>query len=83
MAKPTVKRQGTREKPWLLKTPSGQSEFKAYRDESLNPSAVVVLVGKTELRYHLRCLRLVRAQEGSSGAVRQIRPTCDGSIGLG
>lgn len=44
MAKPTVKGQGTREKPWLLKTPSGQSEFKAYRDESLNPSAVVVLV---------------------------------------
>jgi hypothetical protein len=56
MAKPTVKRQGTREKPWVLKTPSGSSEFTAYRDETLDPPALVVTVGKTELRYHLRCL---------------------------
>jgi hypothetical protein len=56
MAKPTVKGQGTREKPWVLKTPSGSSEFTAYRDETLDPPALVVTVGKTELRYHLRCL---------------------------
>ena len=47
---------GTREQPWTLKTPSGQSEFTAFRDETLDPPAVVVQVGKTELRYHLRCL---------------------------
>ncbi len=45
-----------REKPWILKTPSGQSEFQAFRDEALDPPALVVTVGKTELRYHLRCL---------------------------
>ena len=47
---------GTRETPWTLRTPSGQSEYTAYRDESADPPALVVQVGKTELRYHLRCL---------------------------
>ena len=56
MAKESVRGEGTKEQPWLLKTPSGSSEFKAYRDESLNPPALVVQVGKTELRYDLRCI---------------------------
>jgi len=47
---------GTREKPWVLKTPSGLSEFKAYRDETSAPPALVVTVSSTELRYQLRCL---------------------------
>ncbi|MFL5345920.1 MAG: DUF6855 family protein [Hyalangium sp.] len=47
---------GTKAQPWELKTPSGQSDFQAYRDETLEPPALVVVVGKTELRYHLRCL---------------------------
>ena len=47
---------GTREQPWTLKTPSLQSEYTAFRDPSTNPPALVVQVGKTELRYHLRCL---------------------------
>ncbi len=48
--------KGTREEPWTLKTPSGGSEYTAYRDEELDPPALVVQVGKSELRYHLRCL---------------------------
>lgn len=47
---------GTPDRPWVLKTPSGGSEFSAYRDETLDPPALVVRVGKTELRYHLRCV---------------------------
>ena len=47
---------GTREDPWMLRTPPGQSEYQAFRDEALDPPALVVHVGKTELRYHLRCL---------------------------
>jgi hypothetical protein len=47
---------GTRTDPWVLKTPSGQSEYAAYRDVTADPPALVVLVGKTELRYQLRCL---------------------------
>jgi hypothetical protein len=48
--------EGTRASPWLLHTPSLQSEFTAFRDAALDPPALVVQVGKTELRYHLRCL---------------------------
>jgi hypothetical protein len=49
-------KEGTKESPWTLKTPSGQSEYQAWRDEEANPPALVVQVGKTELRYQLRCL---------------------------
>jgi hypothetical protein len=47
---------GTKESPWNLKTPPGTSEFQAYRDEAADPPALVVQVGKTQLRYQLRCL---------------------------
>jgi hypothetical protein len=56
MSKSKTKGNGTKESPWLLKTPPGTSEFTAYRDETLNPSALVCRVGSTELRYSLRCL---------------------------
>ena len=39
-----------------MQTPPGTSAFEAYRDETLDPPALVVKVGKTELRYQLRCL---------------------------
>jgi hypothetical protein len=47
---------GTQADPWVLTTPPGQSEFTAYRDEQADPPALVVQVGKTELRYQLRAL---------------------------
>jgi hypothetical protein len=51
-----VKGDGTAKKPWQLKTPPGQSEFTAYRDEEADPPVLVVTVGKTILHYHLRCI---------------------------
>jgi hypothetical protein len=48
--------EGTPERPWRLQTPSGQSEYTAFRDETLDPPALVVQVGKSELRYHLSAL---------------------------
>jgi hypothetical protein len=56
MGKAAVQGAGTREKPWTLRTPSGGSEFRAYRDPSADPPALVVTVGKTELRYRLQCI---------------------------
>ena len=47
---------GVREDPWILTTPPGKSEFEAYRDPDTDPPALVVRVGSTELRYHLRCI---------------------------
>ncbi len=58
---------GTKEDPWVLKTPPGSSEFTAYRDESANPPALVVNVGKTELRYHLSALKDLHAMLKSHG----------------
>jgi hypothetical protein len=52
----SVTGKGAREQPWILKTPSGQSEFTAYRDDAVDPPALVVQVGKTMLGYQLRCL---------------------------
>lgn len=52
---------GTRDNPWKLKTPPGSSSFEAFRDDSLDPPALVVRVGKTELRYHLRAIEDLHA----------------------
>ncbi|MEM8904447.1 MAG: DUF6855 family protein [Actinomycetota bacterium] len=53
---PEVEGTGTPDDPWILLTPPGKSEFEAYRDPEADPPALVVQVGATELRYHLRCL---------------------------
>ncbi len=52
---------GTAEQPWVLSTPPGGSEFEAWRDEQSTPPALVVQVGTTQLRYHLRCIEDLRA----------------------
>jgi hypothetical protein len=56
MAQIEVEGSGTPNDPWILTTPPGASEFEAYRDPDANPPALVVQVGATELRYHLRCI---------------------------
>src|SRR3954465_7591824 len=47
---------GTAESPWTLTTPSGQSEYQAWRDEAADPPALVVQVGKSQLRCRLEAL---------------------------
>jgi hypothetical protein len=77
---------GTREQPWVLKTPSGQSEFQAFRDESLDPPALVVQVGKTELRYHLSCLTDLHAMLKARGdwmplgSADEQKPAAEGTV---
>lgn len=84
MAKP--KGSGTKDKPWVLKTPPGTSEFNAYRDETLDPPALVVQVGKTELRYHLRCLDDLHAMLKKAGdwvplgSADEQKPAADGTV---
>jgi hypothetical protein len=51
-----VEGSGTPQDPWILTTPPGTSEFEAYRDPGLDPPALVVQAGTTQLRYHLRCV---------------------------
>jgi hypothetical protein len=52
---------GTKDRPWQLLTPPGSSSFEAYRDPAAAPPALVVRVGKTELRYHERCIAELHA----------------------
>lgn len=51
-----VEGSGTKDEPWTLSTPPGGSSYTAYRDETASPPALVVQVGSTELRYHLRAI---------------------------
>ena len=77
---------GTREDPWILKTPPLSSEFTAFRDESLDPPALVVRVGKTELRYDLRCIDDLRAMLQAAGdwvplgAADEQKPAGEGTV---
>lgn len=62
-----VQGDGTKENPWLLQTPSGSSEYQMYRDETSDPPALVCTVGKTVLRYDLRCLEDLHAMLKAHG----------------
>jgi hypothetical protein len=81
-----AKGTGTQTKPWILKTPSGQSEFMAWRDEAADPPALVVQVGKTELRYQLRCLddlaKMLNAHEDwmPLGSADEQKPAATGTV---
>ena len=67
MAAETVEGSGTPNDPWILTTPPGSSEFEAYRDPGATPPALVVQVGATELRYHLRCIDDLHSMIKQSG----------------
>ena len=63
----SVQGKGTREDPWLLTTPSGQSSIEAFRDEGADPPALVVVAAKTEVRYLLRSLADLHAMLKAHG----------------
>lgn len=47
---------GTKDDPWILKTPPGKSEYQMYKDETAEPPLLICTVGSTTLTYLLRCL---------------------------
>ena len=86
MATHEVEGEGTRGSPWVLKTPPGKWEYVAYRDETADPPALVVIVGKTELRYQLRCLTDLQAmlkERGdwmSLGSADEQKPAAESTV---
>ena len=58
---PTVKGAGTKDNPWVLKTPPGTSEFSAYRDDTTKPPSIVCKVGSTVLSYDARAINDLHA----------------------
>ena len=77
---------GTKESPWTLKTPPGTAEFQAYKDPTADPPALVIQVGTTQLRYHLRCLEDLRAMLVAHGdwmllgSADEQKPAADGTV---
>ena len=48
---------GSKDDPWQLRTPPGNSEYLAWQEEDADPPRIVVQVGKTQLSYQLRALQ--------------------------
>src|SRR5260221_6464019 len=77
---------GTRADPWRLSTPSGGSEYVAFRAPAPDPPALVVRVGKTELRYQLRCLEDLHAMLKTHGdwmllgSADEQKPAAEGTV---
>lgn len=82
----TTEDSGTGAKPWILSTPPGGSEFEAWRDETADPPALVVQVGSTQLRYHLRCIEdlhvmlLAHGDWMSLGNADEQKPANEGTV---
>jgi hypothetical protein len=77
---------GTREDPWLLRTPPGSSEYRMYRDEGSDPPALVCVVGKTTLAYRLRCVEdlhamlVTRGDWVALGGADEQKPVVEGTV---
>ena len=77
---------GTREDPWVLRTPPGTSEYQMYRDESADPPALVCVVGKTTLSYQLRCIEDLHAMLVAHGdwialgSADEQKPAAEGTV---
>jgi hypothetical protein len=86
MADVNVPGSGTRDDPWVLRTPSGSSEYLMYRDEATDPPALVCIVGKTTLGYQLRGIEDLRAMLEEYGdwmplgSADEQKPAAEGSV---
>jgi hypothetical protein len=86
MAKNDAKGSGTKEDPWVLKTPPGTSEYQMYKDETQDPPALVCVVGTTKLSYQLRALDDLQAMLKKHGdwmplgAADEQKAAADGSV---
>ena len=81
-----VKGSGSRQSPWVLKTPPGTSEFTMYRDPDADPPALVCQVGPTQLRYHLRAIDDLHAMLKKHGdwmplgSADEQKPAAEGTV---
>ena len=77
---------GTKAKPWQLQTPTLSGELEMYRDPDAQPPALVCRVGKTELRYHLRCIEDLHAMLKKHGdwmplgSADEQKPVTEGTV---
>src|SRR3954453_17484649 len=78
--------KGTKDDPWVLRTPPGTSEYTMYRDDASDPPSIVCQVGGTQLRYDARAIDDLHAmlkQHGDwmpPGAADEQKPAADGTV---
>lgn len=81
-----VSGSGTVEDPWVLATAPGTSTYEMHRDADSDPPALVCVVGKTTLKYHLRAIEDLHAmlvERGDwvdLGAADEQKPAKPGSV---
>jgi hypothetical protein len=56
-----AKEEGTKENPWVLKTPPLSSDFTMYKETKDGKETLVCTVGKTVLYYDFQCLADLQA----------------------
>jgi hypothetical protein len=77
---------GTKDDPWVLKTPPGTSEYTMYRDDASDPPAIVCQVGSTQLRYRLRAIEDLHAMLAAHGdwmplgGADEQKPAAEGTV---
>jgi hypothetical protein len=77
---------GSKEDPWVLKTPPGSSGYTMYKDEEAEPPVLVCQVGSTKLTYDLRAIDDLRAwlsEQGdwvALGAADETKPAVAGTV---
>ena len=77
---------GTKQDPWVLKTPPGSSDYTLYADDQADPPALVCQVGSTTLKYHLGCIEDLHAwlvEQGDwvpLGAADEKKPAGPGTV---
>jgi hypothetical protein len=77
---------GTKQDPWVLKTPPGTSDYTMYKDEQADPPALVCQVGSTTLKYRLQAIDDLHAWlAGQSdwvllGAADEKKPAAPGTV---
>ena len=81
-----LEEKGTKESPWLLKTPSGTSEYMMYCDETSDPPVLVCVVGKTVLHYVLRSIEDLHSMLKAHGdwmllgSADEQKPAAEGTV---
>jgi hypothetical protein len=82
----TEQGSGTPDDPWVLTTPPGKAEYLAWRDDSLDPPALVCRVGTTQLSYQLRCIDDLHAMLAQAadwvplGGADEQKPAAEGTV---
>ena len=78
--------KGTKDDPWVLKTPPGTSEYTIYTDDQSDPPTLVCQVGSTTLKYNARAIDDLHAWlvgQGdwvALGAADEKKPVTEGTV---